>query len=263
MKVIFLALFFIYSNLYAESELENTARMVNKSLDSIKKTGVISSPCQSNLEGTSAIILDAEFSSNGVGDNCFKYIESNGEVGSWGKSVIEAIYKLPKDEIQNSYLANSFTDMELVCPNYKNFNEQLKLKFWVWTFAAISWQESSCNPKTTAQGINSKAVGLLQLEDSLRLRAGRGGHCEVKDVKQANNNIACGVEILHQQLLGPKSTYFTNSTGELFWKSGYWQHLRLRKRTQVKEQELIDQSQSPSNSKTNIKELVMRFPNCR
>lgn len=264
MKATLLSFLLIQFNCYADSEqLTNTIQMIDRGLDKVKEVGKISSPCQSTIQANSSISLDPEFSSNGVGENCFQYIDSNGEYGPWGKSVIEAINKLQEDELKNSYLADNFTDMDLVCPNFKNFNDQVKLKFWVWTFAAISWQESSCNPKTTAQGINSKAVGLLQLEDSLRLRAGRGGQCEVKDVKHPSNNIACGVEILHQQLLGPKSSYFTTSTGELFWKSGYWQHLRFRKRTQSKEQELIDQSQSPSNSKTNIKELIMRFPNCR
>lgn len=262
MKFLILTILFT-KFLYANDSLIDSVELANKSLETISDTGKVILPCVANIAEQSPLVLDPEFSANGVDDNCYKFIDANGKIGPWGQSVIDTIKRLPKDEVKDSFLAKSFTDMDLVCPNFSKFNDDLKMKFWVWTFAAISWQESSCKPKTTAQGTNSKAVGLLQLEDSKRLRQGRGDHCEVSDIINPVNNVACGVEILHQQLLGPKSSFFTTSTGELFWKGSYWQHLRFKKRNQSRDQQLIDRSQMPSDHKTDIKELVMRFPYCR
>ena len=249
--------------LYANDSLRESVNLVNKSFSTISNTGKVKLACSADIVEKSPVILTPEFSEDGVDDNCFKYIDDDGKIGPWGQTVINTINKLPKNEIRDTFLDKKFADMDLVCPNFSKFDDSLKMKFWVWTFASISWQESNCKPKVTAQGTNSKAVGLLQLEDSRRLREGRGDHCEVADIINPNNNIACGVEILHQQLLGPKSSYFTTSTGELFWKGAYWQHLRYKKRSQTRDQQLIDLSQSQHDHKSDIKELVMRFPYCR
>lgn len=259
-----LCIYLVFFSLgHAEDGLVETVEIANKSLEEINDTGNIQLPCSTGAIGDTKIILDPEFSLNGVDENCYKFFNKVGEIGPWGKAVVDTINKLPKEEVKISFLSKGFADKDLVCPNFERFSDDLKLKFWVWTFAAISWQESSCKPQVTAQGVNAKAVGLLQLEDSKRLRQGRGKHCEVNDVMKPENNIACGVEILHQQLLGEESDYFPTSTGELFWRSTYWQHLRFKKRTLAKEQQLIDQSQKIADKKTDIKELVMRFPYCR
>lgn len=255
---LFLLTFYLLNlNVKADTALVDTANLVNDSFAQIKKIGVLDMPCKQFMA------LDPEFSTNGANDACSKFIKIDGTLGPWGESIIKSIDKLPEEETKKTYLSNSIPDMDFICPNFKNFDNEIKKKFWVWTFASIAWKEATCNPKITAQGVNSKAVGLLQLEDSRRLRSGRGDNCEVSEVISPGNNLACGVEILHQQLLGKDSTYFTTSTGELFWKGTYWQDLRYKKRTQEKDQSLISRSQAPSNKKTEIKELVMRFPLCR
>jgi hypothetical protein len=53
------------------------------------------------------------------------------------------------------------------------------------------------------------------------------------------------VDILHQQLLGAEGSYFKNiGTGELFWKSSYWQHLRLKNKGPKQLQMLIEKSRA-------------------
>lgn len=263
-KVIILFILFNLSNsaMAGENSLKDAVDLANNSLTKIHDTGSIKLPCIAKINDQN-ITLDTEFSSNGVDNNCFHFFTTEGTIGPWGNIILKSINNLPENELKKSYLSDNIPDMNYICPNFKNFSDDLKKKFWVWTFASIAWQESSCEANQISQGVNSKAVGLLQLEDSKKLREGRGNNCEVKSVTDPKNNLPCGVEILHQQLLGSDSRYFNTSTGELFWKSSYWQHLRFKKRNQKREQELIDRSQKPSDNKTDIKELVMRFPYCR
>lgn len=187
-----------------------------------------------------------------------------GEVGEWGQIILNTFDSLPPDELQNSFFSDNIPDMPFICPRFFEFSDELKKKFWVWSFAAIAWEESSCKPKASVPGVNSRAVGLLQLEDSRRLRSDRGKHCDVKNIISPPNNLACGVEIMHQQLLGSKSKYFNTSTGEMFWKSSYWLHMRLKsKNLDATKKRLTKSIASESDKKPSIKTLVMRFPFCR
>jgi len=244
--------------------LVSAANTVKESLEQVKDAGKVSQPCTANLEEAGQIVLTPHFNLNGV-KGCNQFIKDDGSIGPWGNSVVSTIVKLPSSELENSFFSNDIPDMDFICPKFKDFSQQLKLKFWVWTFSSISWQESGCNPNVTAVGTNAKAVGLLQLEDTRTLRKSRGENCDVPSVKDPKNNLACGVDILHQQLLGSKGSYFGNSaTGELFWKSSYWQHLRLKDKSQRQQQLLTQKVQSDDlGKKTNIKELVMRFPFCQ
>ena len=66
---------FISLNSIASSELYNAVDMIDKGFDQVKLTGQISSPCKPNIQALSAISLAPKFSSNGVGENCYKYID--------------------------------------------------------------------------------------------------------------------------------------------------------------------------------------------
>lgn len=247
-----------YAQEESTKELIESVVTVTETLAQIKEAGVVQLPC------TPQVVLSSHFNLNGVKD-CNQFLKDDGSIGPWGVNIINTIAKLPPSELEQSFFSDSIPDMDFICPKFNQFSPALKLKFWVWTFSAISWQESSCNPKTSAQGTNARAVGLLQLEDTRGLRKSRGPNCDVSSVTDVKNNLACGVDILHQQLLGAKGTYFKGvGTGELFWKSSYWQHLRLKDSSPRKQQLLTQKimGQEPSK-KTNIKELVMRFPYCQ
>lgn len=256
--------FFLTQNAVAEvnqlsdqQSLSSAVTYAEESLGELKAAGSVVLPC--------LVTLSPHFSLNGIKDDCDKFFDNAGNTGPWGNQIIKTITKLPKEELENSFYSKDIPDMDFICPKFKEFPSELKLKFWVWTFAAISWQESSCNEKVSAQGTNARAVGLLQLEDTRQLRKSRGPNCDVASVRDPANNLACGVDILHQQLLGAEGKYFKNvGTGELFWKSGYWQHLRLKDNSSRAQKMLTAKSQSQEiPKKTNIKELVMRFPYCQ
>lgn len=248
-----------------QQELQAAVNQVGDSLSDLQKAGKILLPCVPTTGSKGSVVLAPHFSLNGVKDDCDKFFDNNGNVGPWGNHLIKTITKLPAAELEKSFYSNDIPDMDFICPKFSEFSADLKLKFWVWTFASISWQESSCNEKVTAQGTNARAVGLLQLEDTRQMRKSRGDNCNVASVRDANNNLACGVDILHQQLLGADGDYFKNiGTGELFWKSSYWQHLRLKNNSPKHQKLLTERSQSQKMpKKADIKELVMRFPHCR
>jgi len=240
-----------------EKALASAVTYAQDSLSKVKLVGKVKLPC--------LVKLSPQFSAKGINDDCDQFFDNAGNIGLWGNQIIQTISKIPHEELANSFYSNDIPDMNFICPKFKKFSMGLKLKFWVWTFASISWQESSCNHKVSAKGINARAIGLLQLEDSRQLRKSRGPNCDVPSVKDPNNNLACGVDILHQQLLGAKGDYFKNfGTGELFWKNGYWQHLRLKDNSSHQQKILTARSQGEEISKkTDIKELVMRFPYCQ
>ncbi len=244
--------------------LVQAVELTDQSLPKLKEGSTSPNSCEAEAGEIAKVVLAPHFSNNGVNNKCDKFFDKKGDLGPWGNSVIKAINKLPPKEQDRSFLSNSIPDMNFICPNFSQFSKDLKLKFWAWTFAAIAWQESSCDPNEISQGINCKAVGLLQLEDTMELRKGRGPNCGVSTVMEAHENLSCGVEILHQQLLGSNGTYFKNiGTGELFWKSSYWQHLRLKDNGVNQQKILSKKSQSQDTTlKPSIKDLVMRFPFC-
>lgn len=244
-----------------EDELTASVKLASKTLSGVNKVTAAKSPC--DIPENPKVPLADQFDYKGA--KCEKFLTESGDQGEWGKVVTDQIKNLPSDEVENSFYSNNIPDMDFICPNFKSFSKELKLKFWVWTFASISWEESTCNPKASAQGINCKAVGLLQLEGSSKLRRGRGSNCEVASVNDAKNNLSCGVEILHDQLLGQKSSYYkgTEATGELFWEGSYWLHLRLKEKKEEEHKKKLLTSISGKEKKPNIKTLVMRFPYCR
>ena len=270
-KIYILSLFIFSTVAFAGSsnqsdDLTAAVKLASSSLENVNDATVQKQPC--DIPPDPPVPLADEFSLKGINDGCDKFLNNEGEPGEWGNIILKKIESLPEDELKDSFYSNNIPDMPFVCQNFSEFSNELKKKFWVWTFASIAWEESSCKPKAAAAGVNCKAVGLLQLEGSARLRKGRGESCQVAEVTTPKNNLACGVDILNDQLLGQKSNYFkgTKATGELFWKSSYWLHMRLKgkdeQQREATKRKLI-KSVATDNQKPDIKTLVMRFPYCR
>ncbi len=163
--------------------------------------------------------------------NCDAFIGSNGYYGSWGavigETLIAARQENPAYEV---FFADSTTNIDGVttlCPQWTRLSEEQRVNFWVWTFAAISQAESSCDPGAVANGINGKiAVGLTQLERSRQYRywrsrdANGNGYCDVDTVQSVDNNLKCALDIMLGHLTGvyrqPPSVI----------GNSYWQELR-------------------------------------
>lgn len=251
--------------------LKEAVEDINSIFKHVKAVGGFTPPCQSSqLIIPQNITLIREFTLKGVNEKCFDFIEKNGEMGKWGKIIINTINERSTEDKNKTFFSNNIPDMNFICPKFKLFPDNLKMKFYVWVFASISFDESSCNEFTKdGPGEQKKltAQGLLQLESLRSLRKGRGGHCNVDNIKLPENNLSCGVDILHEILKGKDSLYYNGkSTGELFWKGSYWAKIRLKaknnKKLEEKKQQLVA-SMEIDDDKIQLKELIMKFPSCR
>lgn len=173
-----------------------------------------------------SMALGPGFSENGA--DCTAFIRPDGKLGELGDVIVQHI---------NSMDDTLFYDRDLsvveVCPNWPTLNKEQKGYFWVWLFASISMKESTCGAaKINRDATHGTAVGLLQLNQSRRDRSWRGGEsgdsCAVKDISKDEDNLKCGIEILHEQLKGKEGLYEGN--GNLFGRgaNSYWQGLRSK-----------------------------------
>ena len=79
---------------------------------------------------------------------CKNFIQDNGTYGPWGTDIKNYLEK-------NQKIKTAFFDPDLLgmdtppktCPRWKQLSHDEKLKFWVWTFAAIAQDESTCDPE--------------------------------------------------------------------------------------------------------------------
>jgi hypothetical protein len=249
----------------ADARATFAAHMAQAALGAPLEVGSIKLVCVEHLGN-----IDQQYK-NELELTCPNFLKKSDSADNWGKALTQAIDKLPEEKAKKTFLSNQIPDMDFICPNFSKFDDDLKKQFWIWTFASIAYNESSCKsiPDPKGRGVNTVPVGLLQLEDSVEMRKSRGPNCKVSDMIKPANNLACGVDILMEQLLGPDSTYFDpfHQPGFLFRKNSYWENLRYKKRTDKTDQQLLLHSLSPSsreqNSKTGVKELVMRFKHCR
>lgn len=244
-----------------DDELTESVKLATKSLSNVNKVTQAKSPC--DIPDNPPVPLAQQFDYKGA--KCDQFLTDSGNYGVWGKIISDKIKKIPLEELRYSYLSNDIPDMDFICPNFSQFSDELKIKFWTWTFASIAWEESTCLPNSRVKGINCQAVGLLQLEGAAKLRKGRGEDCQGASILDPRSNLACGVEIMHDQLLGQRSPYYkgTDATGELFWEGSYWLHMRLKEKKEEEHKRKLLSSISGKEKKPNIKTLVMRFPYCR
>lgn len=187
--------------------------------------------------------LTENFFDNGV--DCRKFITDDGELGEWGKAVDEYLKKTPEKEVFIGETLKGMGPPDLICPNWTGLSDEEKRHFWVWTIAAISWKESSCDAKArNSQASNGVAVGLLQLDEGTKNRAWRGPNCKTKKITDPEDNIKCGLDILTEILKADEGDYKSN--GLLYGKknNSYWQDLKKVKGGK-------------------IGTLIRSFPNCQ
>ena len=170
------------------------------------------------------------------------------------------------------FRSNNIDQMGKICPNFSRLTDQQKLKFWVWTFAAIAWDEGKCISNIARlDATNGVAAGDFQLPENWKDgRSWRGPGCDATEEKvqgvnakrrpigrflMANemNSIPCGVEIMGGAICGFYSTRrwplrCEESEGykgkALFGHHLYWEKLR-----------------QPSHGK--VLSMVKEYPLCR
>lgn len=105
----------------------------------------------------------------GASARCDNFINSRGELGTYGTALIEAIERVNPDCF---YSTARFS--RVLCPNFNSFGQTTKRRFIAFLFGSIAHYESSCNPRAQAQGVNDTADGLFQLEYSRNQRRNAG-----------------------------------------------------------------------------------------
>lgn len=159
------------------------------------------------------------------GADCTPFIKRDGSYGWWGKVIASELDsgKYPRF----TGVKPPPRDIHTVCPNYTRFNRSELKHFWVWVFASIAHDESTCRTQAKAQGTNDGAVGLLQMEKTYRKRFWRGEECRTKNMTAASSNLRCGMRIMHEQLLGKNGDY--QSSGRIYpGEPSYWEKLNSR-----------------------------------
>jgi hypothetical protein len=124
---------------------------------------------------------------------CNNFIDSQGNINSWGQTVINAVNRYPE------YLNSITQDMQKYCPNFSSFNKSEKENFWVWFIASMAMRESSCNPDTKAKGPNGTAAGLLQLH--LNKEYAYHKDCKSTHALNPHENLSCGSAMFDTQLI--------------------------------------------------------------
>ncbi|EQC44359.1 transglycosylase SLT domain protein [Bacteriovorax sp. Seq25_V] len=186
----------------------------------------LAASCADCVTHSPAISLSDSFFKDGA--DCRHFIEDNGEYGAWGKTIENYILTEPDgDVLLRDNLAGMESGSGGICPRWKSLNRDDKIRFWVWSMAAIAWRESTCVPtKKNRNATNGVGVGLFQLDERYSNRQWRGRHCKDKTVSAAKDNVECAMDIMSELMKGKSGMYKTK--GILYgYKSGsYWEHLK-------------------------------------
>jgi len=197
--------------------------------------------------------LTSDFREKGA-RGCDRFIRNNGEYGDYGEMLYstlmneEHIRKVLIDD-RNGKI-NSDPVMNQVCPGFSKLSKEDRARFWVWTMAAIAWDESKCNPNIRPKrGPNDTLIGIFQLEDRRSSRRWRGKLCDVASIRSVESQMKCALEIMRGQFEctpGAGSCHSSRGTyGPASLKSSYWEKLRGNK------------------ASSTIKIRMAKFPGCK
>lgn len=208
----------------ARSQLSSQdVHRMTKLLTQVEESGVIGSREISCGPSVLEILLTDSFSEDGA--DCSKFIADDGEFGEYGKILAEALLEKGTDSHLFADDRPGMEDSPYTCPAWKKLSFDMRLRFWVWTFAAIAWDESKCDARArNTQATNGVAVGLLQLDEARSARRWRGRNCEAKNVSGARENLRCGVDIMEELMRGRDGLY--KASGKLWGDTSYWQKLK-------------------------------------
>jgi hypothetical protein len=159
----------------------------------------------------------------GLARSCFNFIDRDGRLGGWGKILYTRM-------LQPNYL-HTFTNpraLTKACPRFAQLTDRQKLKAWVWFYAALAHEESSCDPdkfhpthievgQDDFRRLNPTAGhGLWALEKMFAYRESRGPACA--DISTVEGQAACAIDIMHKRHL--------KKSGRAIVSGSYWGPVR-------------------------------------
>lgn len=124
---------------------------------------------ETGSQNNGEVVADYSLTRVGASQACNNFINSQGELGSYGTALINAI-----ERVDSNCFYSTARFSQVLCPNFNSFGQTTKNRFLAYLFGAMAYYESSCNPRAQAQGTNDIADGLFQLEYSARARRRAG-----------------------------------------------------------------------------------------
>lgn len=175
-----------------------------------------------------------------LNSGCRLFLDEEGVYGSYGRIIKDYLDEDVKKNGSSIFFSDSIlgmTDAPKACPKWKTFDHATKTKFWVWTFTAIAFVESSCRWDVKEKPGSTKGAtcsGLLQLEKEYKFRSPRGPNCSgisPADIKKPYGNLRCGMDIMKGVLTSPDKTGEPLFDGRIYPGPGmmvesYWEKLR-------------------------------------
>jgi hypothetical protein len=175
---------------------------------------------------------------------CPNYVDSQGFYGEKGQHIKKLLEGENSHIYHNALMGSEAGDkpgMKEVCPAWKRMSLEQRKQFWVWTFAAISSDESTCgqDPKSK-RAFHDHVTGMLpigefQMNYERKHRQWRGRklglrNCAVPNVTSFESNMACSLDIMVDQFAGVYSNVYvrrgkrrvlvhhpTGLTGNSYW----------------------------------------------
>lgn len=139
--------------------------------------------------------------------NCDNFMDKQGRIGPWGRTVLAEMENYPQ-----IYTQKVPADMASLCPAYPRLDANERRLVWVWVFKSIAGPESSCNPRDISSGISAADTnyGLLQLDPA---------HCGGGSLLDPSVNLRCGVKVLANELSKRNSLTinFSDRPGGTYW----------------------------------------------
>jgi hypothetical protein len=182
---------------------------------------------------------------------CDNFISSTGELGVRGKKTLDAIKKVDPGCFNGE---EGSIDVGVLCPNFKNFSQDQKDYFWVWTYASMAQEETTCGVRLhNKYAANGDASGLFQMENKYYRKIRDPRYCPHTNVNINNETIQfeCTTSIL------------VDTTCKKGWsldsKHGYWAELHgiVPYFTKMKKKKKL------VKIKPEISWHIMKFPGCK
>lgn len=185
-----------------------------------------------------------------------KFIDKNGNLGPWGRTVKEEIRQRPEQ-----FVNNAPPDVVKHCPGYAHMKDEKKREaFWIWVFGALASAESSCdatakNNKAPNVKTVGPARGLFQIDASFC-----GGLGVTGNVQQPDTNIRCAVKGLGVELARRDDLTSPTSKGSDSRRT-YWGPLR----NDIKNKRKLAAQGGAGDAKGHLKfiALLSQFKGCK
>lgn len=160
---------------------------------------------------------------------CSRFMKLSGDysLAEWGTHIASSIIAKANAPLDSFLTAGKVTDLpsKPICPAYASMPKEEQAKVWVWVFLSMANAESSCRTDVTVQGVNDRAVGLLQIPQSEDFRRGSGGEtCAQVNPRDPIGNLTCGMYMLGNQLTRYNKLFLSKEDRANHMKS-YWQVL--------------------------------------